>query len=132
MSYWGEKGKYQELADKMDKAIPVRGEATDTRVEMVRVARNVYYDIFNNGGCNLMDGWARNNELNTLLAKFPSDILEEYMEIYEEEQNHEDVDSTESDAMFDQVCDEMDKIMDRVLEWVKSTGYFEQEEEDEA
>ena len=79
-----------------------------------------------------MDGWARNNELNTLLAKFPSDILEEYMEIYEEEQNHEDVDSTESDAMFDQVCDEMDKIMDRVLEWVKSTGYFEQEEEDEA
>ena len=132
MSYWGEKGKYQELADKMDKAIPVRGEATDTRVEMVRVARNVYYDIFNNGGCNLMDGWARNNELNTLLVKFPSDILEEYMEIYEEEQNHEDVDSTESDAMFDQVCDEMDKIMDRVLEWVKSTGYFEQEEEDEA
>ena len=129
MSYWGEKGKYQELADKMDRAIPVRGEATDTRVEMVRVARNVYYDIFNNGGCNLMDGWARNNELNTLLAKFPSDILEEYMEIYEEEQNHEDVNSTESDAMYDQVCDEMDKIMDRVLEWVESTGYFEQEEE---
>jgi len=54
-SYWGNKGKHQALADKLNKLVPPSGPikgAKNRMLEKFRKASNAYYDIFNNGGCN--------------------------------------------------------------------------------
>lgn len=51
-TYWNHKGTFQDLANKLEKMVPVMGECEDKRVERFRKAVNAYYDIFNNGGCN--------------------------------------------------------------------------------
>lgn len=51
-TYWNDNGKYQEWVDKTSKTIPdmyfTDNEYMNTFIEM----SNLYYDIYNNGGCN--------------------------------------------------------------------------------
>jgi oligoribonuclease (3'-5' exoribonuclease) len=51
-TYWNNKGKYQDLADKLTGQIPMMGEADDRYIERLRKMVNAYYDIYNNAGCN--------------------------------------------------------------------------------
>ena len=55
-TYWGNKGKHQSLADKLQKLIPDEGSVPEPdknpKLERLRVAINCYYDLFNNGLCN--------------------------------------------------------------------------------
>jgi hypothetical protein len=51
--YWNEKGRYQDLHKSLQEAlVPREGEADTEHGEILRIASNLYYDIFNNGGCN--------------------------------------------------------------------------------
>lgn len=52
-SYWCGNGKYQEMNDALAKHIPGYGESEDKWIELLRCATNIYYDCYNNGGCNL-------------------------------------------------------------------------------
>lgn len=61
-TYWNENGKYQEVFNTLwGKYVPSVGEVRlDNRklesvIEAIRCANNVYYDVFNNGGCNIVD-----------------------------------------------------------------------------
>lgn len=55
-TYWGNKGKYQALANKLDELIPTQGSVCDPAknkaLEKFRKASNAYYDLYNNGLCN--------------------------------------------------------------------------------
>lgn len=55
-SYWGGNGKYQALANELNKLIPdqgaVRNTAKNKHLERFRKACNAYYDLNNNGGGN--------------------------------------------------------------------------------
>jgi hypothetical protein len=55
-TYWNNKGKYQALANKLDKLIPSEGSVSNPTknkaLEKYRRACNAYYDLFNNGLCN--------------------------------------------------------------------------------
>ena len=53
-SYWNSNGKYQREADILQKSVPREGESFDTRVELFRMASNIYYDMFNNGMMDLV------------------------------------------------------------------------------
>jgi hypothetical protein len=56
MSYWNHKGRHQKLYDRLyAKLVPDNGEAGSDSGELLRTMSNVYYDIYNNGGCNLLD-----------------------------------------------------------------------------
>ena len=53
---WNNNGKYQKLADKLQKLIPLSGEVKNSEVnyklERFRELVNAYYDLYNNGGAN--------------------------------------------------------------------------------
>lgn len=55
-SYWAGNGRFQSLADLLGELIPFEGPVRDPQknraLERFRVARNAYYDLFNNGGGN--------------------------------------------------------------------------------
>lgn len=51
ISYWTSKGKYQRVFDAIYQAlVPAEGEAKTKAGEIVRLAANIYYEYFNNGG----------------------------------------------------------------------------------
>jgi hypothetical protein len=63
MKYWSKKGQHQELYDSLQAAlVPDEGFAATDAGEILRCFSNVYYDVFNNGGCNLdVDGGTRSD-----------------------------------------------------------------------
>ena len=60
-TYWNSKGKYQELADALQKLVPDEGECSPGTplLEKFRKATNCYYDYYNNGLCNRADEFRR-------------------------------------------------------------------------
>lgn len=68
-AYWTDKGKYQELYDQLYKQlVPKEDKASTVAGEMLRVVSNVYYDVYNNGGCNLRKGWGRHADKKQLYS----------------------------------------------------------------
>lgn len=53
MTYWESKGKFQKEYEQLQPQIPVAGESDIPHIELLRCAVNIYYDVYNNGGCNL-------------------------------------------------------------------------------
>lgn len=55
-TYWSNNGRYQALADALQKRIPAEGSVADAKknpaLEKFRKAVNCYYDLYNNGLCN--------------------------------------------------------------------------------
>ena len=49
--YWNKKGKFQELYDEISFLVPPQGTAPTEIGEKLRIVGNIYYDIYNNGGC---------------------------------------------------------------------------------
>jgi hypothetical protein len=145
LSYWNEKGVYQAQSDQIAKDVPASGHAEKITVELFRCAQNVYYEIYNNGGCNMgMDGgshdrWAEHSK-NTQLKHLTSygidtskidDAVEKMIEEYKREAEHNYYDDSESEAMVKELWKEggfMDKMMDSVIEKCAELGYkFEDE-----
>ena len=62
-TYWNHKGKYNELAEKLQALIPVEGAVANPRknkkLEKFRKAVNCYYDLYNNGLCNRASSFAK-------------------------------------------------------------------------
>jgi len=62
-TYWHDNGEYQELADELEKLIPVSGEVENAdenpKLERFRKVGNAYHDLFNNGGGNPCRGTAK-------------------------------------------------------------------------
>ncbi len=57
-AYWDNNGKYQEQYDAAWKQlIPAQGEAKDGWPELLRAISRIGYDYYNNGFCNLWQGW---------------------------------------------------------------------------
>lgn len=54
-SYWNDKGRYQNVYNKLSAQIPVSGESDKANIEALRCITNIYYDIYNNGGGNLYE-----------------------------------------------------------------------------
>ncbi len=51
--YWNNKGKYQKTYEALYKeGVPPEGKADKEWAEIIRVISRLYYDIYNNGGCN--------------------------------------------------------------------------------
>lgn len=53
MKYWMKKGKHQDRFNTLTKLVPQEGHSEDQFIELIRVTQNVYYDLYNNGGCNI-------------------------------------------------------------------------------
>ena len=58
MTYWDNKGRYQAKADSLKDLLPFFGsvpnaKTTNKHLEKFRKASNCYYDLYNNGLCNM-------------------------------------------------------------------------------
>lgn len=127
-SYWNSNGKYQKEADLLGKLVPDSGESFDTRIELFRCAQNIYYDMFNNGMCNCVGRHgSRNDEYALVESKIDMGYVEKFMKVYSEEQESDDNDNYRSEAMYEKACEAMDLVMDRVIEKITATGFFEEE-----
>ena len=62
-SYWNNRGLYQETATALEKRIPTFGKVEDAKqhpkLERLRRATNMYYDLYNNGAGNTHTGMHR-------------------------------------------------------------------------
>jgi len=56
MKYWNKEGKHQDLHDKYwDELVPDSGEAETQEGEALRAISRIYYDVYNNGACNIFE-----------------------------------------------------------------------------
>lgn len=58
--YWSNKGRFQERYDELIEYMPGSGRDTDNKyLNALLILGKYYYDVYNNGGCNLMSdgGW---------------------------------------------------------------------------
>lgn len=54
MTYWQNNGKHQAAYDELfAKLVPDQGKAETAHGEVLRLASNLYYELYNNGGCNI-------------------------------------------------------------------------------
>lgn len=76
--YWNGNGKLQAEYDAMRLAlVPAQGPATTTAGELLRLAGNIYYDVYNNGGGNIGDRSGINGPLSKKLIALLS-LLEDF------------------------------------------------------
>ena len=139
LSYWNNNGKYEKQAQQIRKDVPASGHAENVAVELYRCSANVYYEIYNNGGCNMGmnasdDRWSEHSK-NTQLLLLASygidtskieDMVEKMVEEYEREAEHDYYDDSESDTMVREIWKEggfMDQMMDSVIEKCAELGY---------
>ncbi len=128
-SYSNDTGKYQDLVKKLQKEVPATGPSDDPTIEFFRNAQNIYHDMYNNGMMNCVDG-SRELDYQNVNAKVDMGFVADFMGVYREElldavENEYDGDNSKSESMYANACHSMDLVMDRVIEWIISTGYFE-------
>ena len=61
-TYWASEGTYQNTVQTLERLIPELGAVSTPRsrkLEKLRKAINVYYDLYNNGLCNRADEFRR-------------------------------------------------------------------------
>lgn len=115
-TYWNSKGKYQAESDILAKLVPTEGSSQFTDIELYRIATNIYYDIFNNGGGNL-DG-ARNDQFKILEGYgFDMPILNKIIEAQEMEDGEQVGDP---DEFFEDAQIEIENVMDQVIERIRT------------
>lgn len=118
MSYWEERGKYQAQADILNKMIPDEGESTDTRIELYRCVCNIYYDLYNNGGCNLTNP-VRKRELDYIhYSGVETPEIDAFIEELEESESEDEY----CDPDYTMACKEIDRVVDRVIEIIMASG----------
>jgi len=56
--YWLNKGKYSKEIDELydTEIIPFTGETDSSALEVIRLVNKIGYEIYNNGGINMLDG----------------------------------------------------------------------------
>ena len=55
-TYWNRNGKHQEWVDEINKTMPDMYDTDNEYMNVFIAVSNVYYDIYNNGGGNILDG----------------------------------------------------------------------------
>lgn len=52
-NYWNQKGKYQEDINRIEKITPSMCKTDNKYMNLFLAASGIYYDVYNNGGCNI-------------------------------------------------------------------------------
>ena len=88
-TYWNSNGKYQEWADRVSETMP-RMYYTDNKYMNVFIAMsNIYYEIYNNGGGNIMEGCYKDalKFIHGFIGKFNSRTAMKDFDYLEEKTN---------------------------------------------
>ena len=58
-TYWNSNGKHQAFVDALEDRIPAIGYTSNVHVNLFLAMTHLYYDAYNNGGCNIEDNYMR-------------------------------------------------------------------------
>ena len=64
-TYWNNQGKYQDWVNEIGETVPSMYDTDNKHMNIFIAMSNIYYDIYNNGGCNL-SGSIRKKELDNI------------------------------------------------------------------
>ena len=101
--YWDNEGKYQGQYDRAWKAlIPATGDAEDGWPEALRAISRIGYDYYNNGFCNLWQGWEDIDDYGEEVMVYKMDSyyedMVEYLRIHIPYEMYMDLDTFLHDA----------------------------------
>ncbi|MEC3269816.1 MULTISPECIES: hypothetical protein [Bacillus cereus group] len=71
-TYWNSNGKYQKELDNLRGLMPGIGMTSNQYMNLYITASKVYYDVHNNGGCNLADCYDK--KIRDYIMPFSDDI----------------------------------------------------------
>lgn len=71
-TYWNSNGNHQEELNRINGLKPSWGMTTNKYINLFITASNVYYDVYNNGGCNLADCYE--GQIREFIMPFVDDI----------------------------------------------------------
>ena len=135
-TYWDNEGKYQEQYDRAWKAlIPASGEAEDGLPEALRAISRIGYDYYNNGFCNLWQGWEDVDDYGDDCMVYKMDSYYEDMVEYLRYQiplpMHKELEAFLLDAQgygnWSDQADIIDRIIDHIMEGIIEDGLLEEE-----
>jgi DNA-dependent RNA polymerase auxiliary subunit epsilon len=61
-TYWNENGKHQKELNRLNGLLPNWGMTDNPYMNLFIIASNIYYDVYNNSGCNLKDNYLKKIE----------------------------------------------------------------------
>ena len=135
-TYWDNEGKYQEQYDRAWKQlIPASGEAKDGLPEALRAISRIGYDYYNNGFCNLWQGWEDIDDYGDEVMVYEMDSYYEDMVDYLRYQiplpMHKELEAFLLDAQgygnWSDQADIIDRIIDHIMEGIIEDGLLEEE-----
>lgn len=135
-TYWDNEGKYQEQYDAAWKAlIPVSGEAKDGWPEALRSISRIGYDYYNNGFCNLWQGWEDIDDYGDEVMVYKMDSYYEDMVDYLRYQIPSDMHKQLNEFLHDakgygswsDQAGIIDRIIDHIMEGIIEDGLLEEE-----
>ncbi len=138
--YWANKGKYSKEIDELYRQgiIPMTGKTNDPALEVIRLVNHIGYEIYNNGGCNLLgsdgiryDYYEELEELRDNAERINLDLLvARFIQIIEDnivlvpgggpDDDEEEYGTDEcflSDSIYDKIGGEMDELLDKAYEY---------------
>tara|TARA_R100000388_G_scaffold27727_1_gene21581 strand:- start:647 stop:1087 length:441 start_codon:yes stop_codon:yes gene_type:complete len=135
-SYWDNNGKYQKMYNKAWKQlIPASGEAEDGWPEALRAISRIGYDYYNNGFCNLWQGWEDLDDYGEEVMVYKMDSyyedMVEYLRIHIPYEMYMELDTFLHDAKgygnWSNQAGIIDRIIDYIMEGIGEDGLLEEE-----
>ena len=133
-SYWDNNGKYQKMYNAAWKAlIPASGEAEDGWPEALRAISRIGYDYYNNGFCNLWQGWEDIDDYGEEVMVYKMDSyyedMVEYLRIHIPYEMYMELDTFLHDAKgygnWSNQAGVIDRIIDYIMEGIGKDGLLE-------
>ena len=117
-SYWGNQGQYQDLYSKYHSEIPDEGSVNDSLLEQLRIVSNVYYEVGNNGGGNMISGMGSAGEHGKINATIPETTW--LVNRTEQTENSGGLEYEEEQELIRASLQELDGVVDNLLQQIKN------------
>jgi hypothetical protein len=137
-TYWDNEGKYQEQYNKAwEQLIPASGEAEDGLPEALRAISRIGYDYYNNGFCNLWQGWEDVDDYGDEVMVYKMDSYYEDMvdclRYRIPRTMHNELEAFLLDAQgygnWSDQAGVIDRIIDHIVEGIMEDGLLEERKE---
>ena len=117
-SYWGNQGQYQDLYNKYHSEIPDEGSVNDSLLEQLRIVSNVYYEVGNNGGGNMISGMGSAGEHIKINASIPETIR--LVNRIDQAEDSGGLEYDEEQRLIQASLNELDGVINNLLQQIKN------------
>lgn len=117
-NYWNKDGKYQEELTNIYSLMPKIGYTNNKYFDLFITATKVYYDVYNNGGCNIKDTYL--DRIKTYVKPFVSELKSINLNVSDNTLVKYLKDKVKLELFFDEV---IVFVKDKDLEYTKYVVY---------